>query len=133
MGGTSEYGVNTVDRVAGAAAAAAGSVAGAVLAFLVAQWALRHADATWLDAAVVIGGWALISIAAGATAWLATAPFWRYAPITGLSVFVVAGLLVYPAFAIHQLAGVESSVLVVAGSLLAGVVAHWLVVRLDWT
>ena len=125
--------VTTVDRIAGIAAASAGSVAGAVIAFTVAHWLVTTVEGSWQEALAVVAGWLLISLAAGATAWATTAPFWRYAPITGFSVFVLTGVLVYPAFALHRLAGVQIGVLVVAGGMIAGSVSHWLVVRLDWT
>ena len=125
--------VTTVDRIAGVAAASAGSVAGAVIAFMAARWLVTTVEGSWQEALAVVAGWLLISVAAGATAWAATAPFWRYAPITGFSVFILTGILVYPAFALHRLAGVQIGVLVVGGALIAGAVSHWLVVRLDWT
>ena len=73
------------------------------------------------------------SAVAGLGAWLATRPFYSDAAKTGFSVFVIGGLLPYPAYVVWLVARPDPALLYIAMALIAGVVAQLLVSRLDWS
>ena len=93
----------------------------------------RAPDETWAN--ILVGGafWLTASAVAGLGAWLATRPFYSDAAKTGFSVFVIGGLLPYPAYIVWLVVRPDPMVLYLAIALIAGVTAQLLVSRLDWS
>lgn len=125
---------DTPSRIRGAIAAACGSVIGAlVVAVVFVNLFDRAPDETWVN--VLVGGafWLTASAVAGLGAWLATRPVYSDAAKTGFSVFVIAGLLPYPAYVVWLVVRPDPALLYIAMAVIAGVVAQLLVSRLDWS
>jgi hypothetical protein len=125
---------DTSARIRGAIAAACGSVIGALAVLaLFANLFDRVPDETW--AKILVGGafWLAASLVAGLGAWLATRPFYTHAAKTGFSVFVIGGLLPYPAYLVWVVVRPDPALLYITMAITAGVVAQLLVSRLDWS
>jgi Na+/melibiose symporter-like transporter len=121
-------------RIRSTIAAACGSAIGAVVVGVLFVSLLDRApDEAWVK--VLIGGafWLAASAVAGLGAWFATRPFYPDAAKTGLSVFVIGGLLPYPAYVIWLVVRPDPALLYLTMAMIAGVVAQLLVTRLDWS
>lgn len=121
-------------RIRGAIAAACGSAIGALaVALLFLNLFERAPDETWVN--VLVGGlfWLTASSVAGLGAWLATRPFYADAAKTGFSVFVIGGLLPYPAYLVWLVVRPDPIVLYIAMAIIAGIAGQFLVSRLDWS
>ena len=125
---------DTSSRIRGAIAAACGSAIGAlVVGAVFVSFFDRAPDETWVN--LLVGGafWLTASAVAGLGAWLATRPFYSDAAKTGFSVFVIGGLLPYPAYIVWLVVRPDPMVLYLAIAIIAGVAAQLLVSRLDWS
>ena len=125
---------DTSSRIRGAIAAACGSAIGALaVALLFLNLFERTPDEPWVN--VLVGGlfWLTASSVAGLGAWLATRPFYADAAKTGFSVFVIGGLLPYPAYLVWLVVRPDPILLYIAMAIIAGVAAQFLVSRLDWS
>jgi hypothetical protein len=93
----------------------------------------RAPDETWVN--VLVGGlfWLTASAVAGLGAWLATRPFYADAAKTGFSVFVIGGLLPYPAYLVWLVVRPDPIMLYITMAIIAGIAAQFLVSRLDWS
>jgi hypothetical protein len=121
------------DFYVGIAASVTGSVAGAIIAYVVTRIILDQVDGTAGSTLALLGGWFALSVGAAAASFIAAAPFTRTAAPVAFSVFVFSGLLVYPGIVVHRLFDVAPGPLVVFGALLAGMASAILVARIDPT
>ena len=119
------------DVYVGIAASVTGSVAGAIIAFVVTSFVLDRFDDGGGTTLALLAGWVALSAGAGAASYIAAAPFTRNAAAIAFSVFIWTGLLVYPGIVVHGLLDVQPEALVVFGGLFAGLVSAVLVSRID--
>jgi hypothetical protein len=119
------------ERYTSVVATVAGSVAGAVTAFVIIDLILMHLDGGPAAVVVSLAGWLVLSAAAGAASYAASAPFSRSAAPIAFSVFVWAGLLVYPGIVLHAIFDIPAPSLVVSGAALAGLTSAVLVARIE--
>jgi hypothetical protein len=112
-------------------ATVAGSIAGAVSAFMLIDLILTRIEGGPASVVALLCGWLVLSVAAGASSYAATAAFSRSAAPIAISVFVWIGLLVYPGTVVHLLFDVPVPSLVVGGAALAGLTSAVLVYRVE--
>ena len=121
------------DFYVGIAASVTGSVAGAIIAYVVTRIVLEQVDGAAGSTLALLAGWVALSVGAGLASFVAAAPFTRTAAPVAFTVFVFSGLLVYPGIAVHRFFHVSPGPLVVFGALLAGLASAVLVARIDPT
>jgi len=119
------------DLYVGIAASVTGSVAGAIIAFVVTSLVLDRIDGGAGSTLALLAGWFVLSVAAALASFVAASPFSPNAGPVAFSVFVWSGLLVYPGIVVHEVLHVAPGALVVFGALFAGLLSAVLVLRID--